>query len=107
MGRKAVAGRVLLVGDAAHASPPQLGQGGCMALEDAVVLSQELRAANCLDDALAAYVTRRKPRTDWVREQSRAALNAWLLPPATRDAALRQRGEEMMRARYAPLLAPP
>lgn len=101
------AGRVLLIGDAAHASPPQLGQGGCMALEDTVVLSQELRSANSLDDALAAYVNRRKPRTDWVREQSRAALKAWLLPPPIRDAALRERGDQMMRARYAPLLAAP
>lgn len=101
------AGSVLLIGDAAHASPPQLGQGGCMALEDAVVLSEVLRDADTVDHALATFVTRRRPRTDWVRDQSRAALNAWLLPATARDTALRERGDQIMRARYAPLLAEP
>jgi 2-polyprenyl-6-methoxyphenol hydroxylase-like FAD-dependent oxidoreductase len=39
------AGRVVLVGDAAHASSPMMGQGGCMAMEDAYVLAEELLAA--------------------------------------------------------------
>jgi 2-polyprenyl-6-methoxyphenol hydroxylase-like FAD-dependent oxidoreductase len=100
-------GRVLLIGDAAHAGPPHMGQGGCMAMEDALVLSQCLRAADTLANALDEYVRRRRPRTDWVQEQSRAALAAWLLPPAVRDAALRARGDEMMHARYAPLSPAP
>jgi FAD-dependent urate hydroxylase len=100
-------GRVLLIGDAAHAGPPHLGQGGCMALEDGVVLSEVLREAATVEDALEAYVTRRRPRTDWVQAQSRAALAAWLLPPAVRDAALRERGDPLMRARYAPLRPAP
>ncbi len=100
-------GRVLLIGDAAHASPPHMGQGGCMAMEDAVVLSEILRAANTVEDALDAYVRRRRPRTDWVQEQSRTALAAWLLPPAVRDAALREGGDEMMRTRFAPLRPAP
>jgi FAD-dependent urate hydroxylase len=100
-------GRVLLIGDAAHAGPPHLGQGGCMALEDAVVLSEVLREAATVEDALEAYVARRRSRTDWVQEQSRAALAAWLLPPSIRDAALRERGDQLMRARYAPLRPAP
>jgi FAD-dependent urate hydroxylase len=100
-------GRVLLIGDAAHAGPPHMGQGGGMAMEDAVVLSECLHTADSVEDALHAYVTRRRPRTDWVQEQSRAALAAWLLPPATRDAALRERGDQMMYARYAPLRPEP
>jgi 2-polyprenyl-6-methoxyphenol hydroxylase-like FAD-dependent oxidoreductase len=96
-------GRVVLIGDAAHASPPHMGQGGCMAMEDAVVLSEVLHEAETVENALNAYVTRRRPRTSWVQEQSRAALAAWLLPPAVRDAALRERGDQMMHARYAPL----
>jgi 2-polyprenyl-6-methoxyphenol hydroxylase-like FAD-dependent oxidoreductase len=99
--------RVLLIGDAAHAGPPHMGQGGCMAMEDALVLSELLGGADTLDDALTAYVARRKPRTDWVQEQSRAALRFWLLPPPARDAALRERGNEVMYARYAPLRARP
>ena len=100
-------GRVLLIGDAAHAGPPHMGQGGCMALEDALVLAEVLRAADTVEDALDAFVARRRPRTDWVQEQSRAALRFWLLPPAARDAALRERGHQAMHARYAPLCPVP
>jgi 2-polyprenyl-6-methoxyphenol hydroxylase-like FAD-dependent oxidoreductase len=96
-------GRVLLIGDAAHAGPPHMGHGGCMAMEDAVVLSDVLREADTLEDALATHTARRRPRTDWVQEQSRAALAGWLLPPAVRDAALSERGDLMMRVRFAPL----
>jgi 2-polyprenyl-6-methoxyphenol hydroxylase-like FAD-dependent oxidoreductase len=32
-------GRVVLIGDAAHAGPPHMGEGGCMAMEDALVLA--------------------------------------------------------------------
>jgi 2-polyprenyl-6-methoxyphenol hydroxylase-like FAD-dependent oxidoreductase len=100
-------GRLVLIGDAAHAGPPHMGQGGSMAMEDALVLSEILRAADTVECALDAYVRRRRPRTGWVQEQSRAALRAWLLPPAARDAALRERGDQMMHARYAPLRAAP
>jgi FAD-dependent urate hydroxylase len=100
-------GRVLLIGDAAHAGPPHMGQGGCMAMEDALVLSECLRTADTVTNALNQYVTRRRPRTDWVQDQSRAALAAWLLPPAARDAALRAHGDEFMHARYAPLRPAP
>jgi 2-polyprenyl-6-methoxyphenol hydroxylase-like FAD-dependent oxidoreductase len=101
------AGRVVVIGDAAHAGPPHMGQGGCMAMEDALVLSECLRSAATVENALEAFVARRRPRTDWVQEQSRAALAAWLLPPAARDAALRARGDEIMHARYAPLRQAP
>ncbi len=101
------AGRVVLIGDAAHAGPPHMGQGGCMAMEDALVLSECLREADTLENALDAYVARRRPRTDWVQAQSRTALAAWLLPPAVRDAALRERGDQMLCARYAALRPAP
>jgi 2-polyprenyl-6-methoxyphenol hydroxylase-like FAD-dependent oxidoreductase len=44
-------GRVVLIGDAAHASSPLMGQGGCMAMEDAWVLAEELRRAETLEGA--------------------------------------------------------
>ena len=78
-----------------------------MAMEDALVLSECLRTAETVENALDTYVRRRRPRTDWVQEQSRTALAAWLLPPAVRDAALRERGDQMLCARYAPLRPAP
>jgi hypothetical protein len=64
------AGRVVLVGDAAHASSPMMGQGGCMAMEDACVLADELHSAATVEDALASYVHRRTPRVEWVQRQN-------------------------------------
>jgi FAD-dependent urate hydroxylase len=45
-------GRVVLIGDAAHATPPHLGEGGAMAIEDAVVMAELLHDADTVEDAL-------------------------------------------------------
>ncbi|MEV5174438.1 NAD(P)/FAD-dependent oxidoreductase [Streptomyces flaveolus] len=58
------AGRVLLVGDAAHAASPATGQGASMALEDAVVLAKALRDLPDPRAACAAYERHRRPRTE-------------------------------------------
>src|SRR3981081_1430618 len=99
--------RVVLIGDAAHAGPPHMGEGGCMAMEDALVLADVLCTADRLETALETYVRRRRPRAGWVQEQSRAAAQAWVLPPPVRNAALRERGDQMFRDRYRPLIAAP
>jgi FAD-dependent urate hydroxylase len=101
------AGRVVLVGDAAHAAPPHMGEGGSMAIEDALVLAEVLRDAGTIEGALDAYEARRRPRVAWVHEQSRAAAKAWILPPDARNAVLRERGDQMLRDRYRPLIEPP
>ena len=100
-------GRVVLVGDAAHASPPHMGEGGCMAMEDALVLADVLRAADTVEHALERYVDRRRPRVGWVQDQSRAAAQAWVLPVEVRNAALRERGDQMFQDRYRPLILQP
>jgi 2-polyprenyl-6-methoxyphenol hydroxylase-like FAD-dependent oxidoreductase len=64
-------GRVTLLGDAAHAMTPNLGQGACQAAEDAVVLAACLRAASEAPAALRAYERRRIARTTAVARQSR------------------------------------
>jgi 2-polyprenyl-6-methoxyphenol hydroxylase-like FAD-dependent oxidoreductase len=100
-------GRILLIGDAAHAATPHMGEGGSMALEDAFVLAEELRAADTIETALDLFIARRSPRTDWVQQQSRIAAKGWALPPAARDAVLRERGDQMLRDRYSALIPPP
>jgi FAD-dependent urate hydroxylase len=100
-------GRVVLVGDAAHGSSPMMGQGGCMAMEDACVLAEELRAAPAVDDALASYVRRRKPRVEWVQQESMAVGKILTVSPRVRNAALRENGGAAMQARFAPLVPAP
>ena len=100
-------GRVVLVGDAAHASSPMMGQGGCMAMEDACVLAEELRASATVESALASYVDRRKPRVEWVQRQSMAVGEILNVPSAVRNAALREGGNQMMQARFGPLVPAP
>jgi FAD-dependent urate hydroxylase len=55
-------GRVALLGDAAHTSAPDLGQGGCLAMEDGLVLADHLAAADDVPDALERYSAERVPR---------------------------------------------
>ncbi|HZC28599.1 MAG TPA: FAD-dependent monooxygenase [Gaiellaceae bacterium] len=70
-------GRVLLCGDAAHACTPHITQGAAMALEDAVVLPEELaRSAHPLGERLRAFGERRYPRAKFVQDVSRGILNA-------------------------------
>jgi 2-polyprenyl-6-methoxyphenol hydroxylase-like FAD-dependent oxidoreductase len=57
-------GRVTLLGDAAHPMTPNLGQGGCQAIEDAVVLAECLSRNEDLPRALAAYEARRMARAN-------------------------------------------
>jgi 2-polyprenyl-6-methoxyphenol hydroxylase-like FAD-dependent oxidoreductase len=62
---------VVLLGDAAHAMTPNIGQGAGMAMEDAAVLAEELAGAGKIEDALANYARRRKPRVESVMRISR------------------------------------
>jgi 2-polyprenyl-6-methoxyphenol hydroxylase-like FAD-dependent oxidoreductase len=100
-------GRCVLIGDAAHASSPMMGQGGCLAIEDGFVLAELLSSSETVATALDAYIRRRRPRVDWVQQQSRAVGEGLYLPPLVRDSVLRERGAEMFCERYRPLVAPP
>ncbi len=68
-----VNGRVALLGDAAHATCPDLGQGGCQAMEDALVLTQYLITTNLgIGDALKRYETERMARANAVVRKARS-----------------------------------
>ena len=63
-------GRVIVIGDAAHACPPLIAQGAAQCAEDAVVLAEELTADGDVDAALARFMARRMPRVRMVMENS-------------------------------------
>jgi 2-polyprenyl-6-methoxyphenol hydroxylase-like FAD-dependent oxidoreductase len=69
-------GLVVLGGDAAHACTPHITQGAGMALEDAVVLDDELAGADSIPAALQSYAERRYPRAKFVQEVSRGILES-------------------------------
>jgi 2-polyprenyl-6-methoxyphenol hydroxylase-like FAD-dependent oxidoreductase len=63
-------GLVTLLGDAAHPCTPNLGQGGCMALEDALVLAKCVKSEMSLGEALRRYELRRINRTRHIQQRS-------------------------------------
>jgi 2-polyprenyl-6-methoxyphenol hydroxylase-like FAD-dependent oxidoreductase len=100
-------GRVVLIGDAAHATLPMMGQGGCLAIENAYVLAEVLRSAASLETALDTYVNRRRPRIQWIQQGSRAVAESFRLPLITRNDVLRARGAQIMQERFQPLIPAP
>ena len=64
-------GNILLVGDAAHATTPNMGQGACQAIEDAATLLTELKKDQSLEKVFAEFETKRMERTQYVIRQSR------------------------------------
>jgi 2-polyprenyl-6-methoxyphenol hydroxylase-like FAD-dependent oxidoreductase len=66
-------GRIVLLGDAAHATTPGVGQGAAQAIEDAVVLADELNKHHEIRDALSKYETIRRPRAELALKLSRRA----------------------------------
>ncbi|MGS2644444.1 FAD-dependent monooxygenase [Streptosporangium sp. LJ11] len=68
-----VRGRVVLLGDAAHAMHPDMAQGAAQSLEDAVVLAAALaESGDDIPAALARYDEQRRPRTQTIVKQARA-----------------------------------
>jgi 2-polyprenyl-6-methoxyphenol hydroxylase-like FAD-dependent oxidoreductase len=63
-------GRVVLLGDAVHATTPNLGQGACQAVEDAWVLADCLQNSATYAEAFATYTSRRLPKAHFVTNTS-------------------------------------
>ena len=68
--RRWTTGRVTLLGDAAHPCTPNLGQGGCMALEDALVLAKCFASEASVETALRRYEHLRRSRTRHIQQRS-------------------------------------
>lgn len=79
-------GRVTLLGDAAHPLTPNLGQGACLAIEDAVVLADCLRSVPDPAAALRRYEAKRRPRTAGIARRAfhLGWMGQWTSPAACR-----------------------
>jgi 2-polyprenyl-6-methoxyphenol hydroxylase-like FAD-dependent oxidoreductase len=101
-------GRVVLVGDAAHATTPGVGQGAAQAIEDAVVLADRLARSGDLAAALGEYESIRRPRAEAVlklsRRADRAAQLASPLGWRLRNAVVRRSPERAQRRQLEPLV---
>lgn len=69
--RRFVFNRIVLLGDAAHATTPNMGQGAGQAIEDAIVLANSLKRFPQLEEALSYYEQKRVARTGKVIRLSR------------------------------------
>jgi 2-polyprenyl-6-methoxyphenol hydroxylase-like FAD-dependent oxidoreductase len=95
-------GRVLLIGDAAHATTPQLAMGGAIALEDGIVLGELLASATDLDTALEGFMKRRYERCRMVVENS-VQLSEWEKHAAEHEEDAGRLQTESMVALAAPI----
>jgi len=62
--------RIVLIGDAAHATTPNMGQGACQAIEDAVILASEIKLRSDIPAAFKSYEEKRVKRTHFIVNNS-------------------------------------
>jgi 2-polyprenyl-6-methoxyphenol hydroxylase-like FAD-dependent oxidoreductase len=100
-------GRVLLIGDAVHSSPPQLGQGAALAIEDAVVLADLVAQDYEIDKLLAEFMNQRIGRAklvvetsvqllEWEKLEWEGKLDPSINPSATFGQALKKMTEPIL-----------
>ena len=99
-------GRVVLIGDAAHAMPPFMAQGGSMALEDALVLARLLDENADWTKTAEGLTQRRHERVAWVRARNRRREKLTNLPFFVAKIGLKFTGRKSWTADYAPLRQP-
>ena len=82
-------GPVVLIGDAAHATSPNMAEGAAMALEDGLVLADCLASEQPILRTLTMFEARREPRCRWVRAQTHRRDRTRGLPAVVRNLVLR------------------
>ena len=98
---------MVLIGDAAHATSPNMAQGAAMAMEDALVLAEVLASGQPVATCLAVYEARRAPRVRWVQERTHRRDRTRTLAPPLRNCVLRVAGKRIFKANHRPLLDDP
>ena len=99
-------GRVVLIGDAAHATAQVWAQGAALALEDAQMLAELLASTEDWNQVGAEYERRRRPRVEYVAAVTDRLSRLAGDPARLRDAVLPFAGPRSYRAAYSPLRAP-
>lgn len=99
--------RVALIGDAAHATSPNMAQGAAMAVEDALVLADALDTSRTIERALITFKARRAKRIAWVQKQTHRRDRTRSLPAPVRNSTLRFAAERMFTSQFAPLREQP
>jgi 2-polyprenyl-6-methoxyphenol hydroxylase-like FAD-dependent oxidoreductase len=99
-------GRVVLIGDAAHATAPVWAQGAALAAEDALVLAELLAARDDWARVGEEFERRRRPRVEHVQKMTDRLSRAAGLPSWLRDAILPILGPRSYRETYGPLREP-
>lgn len=97
-------GRVVVIGDAAHAMSPNMACGVALAVEDALVLAELVGEGEPVAAVLARFQQRRAARVRWVRAQTDRRDRLRGLPVVVRNAFLRFAAERTYHANYRPLL---
>ncbi|UKV15383.1 FAD-dependent monooxygenase [Thalassospiraceae bacterium SW-3-3] len=103
-----VAGRVVLIGDAAHGTLPTMAQGATQSIKDGLALADALRVTSDINAALADWQAARLPEAHWVQQQSlqrmgfakiRGKAGVWL-----RNTLMRKIGPKIVASGFRPLI---
>lgn len=95
--------RVVLIGDAAHATAPVWAEGGALGIEDAIILGGAIVEAPNVTTAIEMYEARRRPRVAHVQKMTDDMSRAAKLPPFVRNLLLPFVGPKKYQKTYGPL----
>ena len=99
-------GRVVLIGDAAHAMSPNMASGAAMAFEDALVLADIICQVGDPSEIVPQFILRRSARVSWLQGQTHRRDRIRNLPPVIRDLFLKFLVRKIYQTNYQPLVEP-